>query len=81
MGQRDRKTTAYVNDLGKTMPPQTGAQPEEQPVLNATGKVTFRLFICLSQWRPRLPQLMNLFSWELSSQMAASKHPGPQTYF
>ena len=44
-GQRDHKTTAYVNDVGKTVPPQTGAQPEEQPVLNATGKVTFRLFV------------------------------------
>ena len=42
-GQRDRKTTAYANDVGKTMPPQTGVPPEEQPVLNATGKVTFRL--------------------------------------
>ena len=50
-GQRDRKPTAYANDVGKTMPPQTGAQPEQQPALNATGKVTFRLFVCLSWWR------------------------------
>ena len=33
----------FVNDVGKTMPPQTGVRPEEQPGLNATGKVTFRL--------------------------------------
>ena len=31
---------------GKDHAPQRGAQPWEQPVLNATGKVTFRL----SQW-------------------------------
>ena len=30
---------------GKDHAPQIGAPPEEQPVLNATGKVTFRLFV------------------------------------
>ena len=61
------------------MPPQTDVPPEEQPVLNATGKVTFRLSKSVATTTTIQP--MNPFSLELSSQMTPSKHPGPQTYF